>query len=133
MLRVGIVIPGKEQIFFIIKGPQAGVGGDGKQAEVDYQGREVIYVIVIVFRRPLGVLVVPVAQFRAGFPSKLGQEYPIVVHQPDIASSQHHDIAVLQVVVSHFLLEQTADCPPPPGCYTLEGIRVVMVSVNEFA
>ena len=50
-------------------------------------------------RRPLGVLVVLVSQFRAALTAKLRQIHPVVVDQPDAPVSLHHHVAMLQIVV----------------------------------
>ena len=132
--RVGVVVPGKYEVIVVIERPQTGVGGDGKQAEIDHQGREVVDMVVIVLWRPLGVLVVLVSQFRAAFAAKFGQEHPVIVHQPDIPVSLHHDVAMLQVVVGDAQPTQTGGRSAAPlGGDAPQGVRLVEPGADEFA
>ena len=45
---------GEDQVIIVVMLPQIGVGGDGQQAEMDYQGREIVYVGAIIPSLPFG-------------------------------------------------------------------------------
>ena len=97
-----------------MEGPKVGVGGDGEQAEVDDEGGEVVYMVIIVCCRSPGVLIVLVSQLRASLTAKLGQKHPVVVDQADAPVSLHHDVAVLQVVVGDAQAAQAGGRAPSP-------------------
>lgn len=45
----GVIVPSKYEVVVVMElPPQAAVGSDSEKAEIDYQGREVVYIIVVV-------------------------------------------------------------------------------------
>ena len=79
------------------------------------------------------MLVVLVPQFRAALAAKLGQEHPVIVHQPDVPVVLHHHVAVLEIVVGDAEAAQAGGgAAPPLGGQPTEHVRVVEVGFDEF-